>query len=96
MKLAGLANDDVSCDLTWGKSSPALEVSFSLRPGILKSTVQNRGPSELLLQVNVTFPLTGTTYPPGIGSASADRVTVRARQHCTSHTLQNVMPTDVA
>ena len=96
VKLAGLANVDVSCDFTWGKSSPTLEVSFSLLPGILKSTVQNRAPPELLLQVNVTFPLSGITYPPGIGSASADRLTVRTRRHCTSHTLQNAMPTDVA
>ena len=80
MKLAGLADVDVSCDFTWGKSSPALGVSFSLPPGILKSTVQNKVPFELLLQVNVTFPLSGTTYPPGIGSASADRVTVKAKR----------------
>ena len=71
---------DVSCELTWGKSSPALGVSFSLPLGILKSTVENRAPPELLLEVNVTFSLSGTTYPPGIGSASAYRVTVNEKR----------------
>ena len=80
MKLAGLANVDVSCDFTWGKSSPALGVSFSLPPGILKSTVQDRAPPKLLLQVNVTFPLSGTTYPPGIGTASDNRVNVKEKR----------------
>ena len=74
MKLAGLANC-VSIELTWGKLCPALSVNSLLQPGIFKSTVQS-SPPELLLQVNVTFPLSGTTYPPGIGTASADRVTV--------------------
>ena len=94
MKLAGLANG-ASIELTWGKLSPALSVNSLLPSGIVRSTVQS-SPPELLLQVNVTFPLSGTTYPPGIGSASADRVTVRTRQHCTSHTLQTAMQTDVA
>ena len=94
--LAGLANSCVSSVLTWGNLSPVLGASFWLRSGIPKSTVQSKIPPMLLLQVNVTFPLSGTTYPPGIGSASADRVTVRARRHCPSLAVQNVMPTDIA
>ena len=79
MKLAGLANGRVSGELTWGKSvSPALAENIFLPPGTFKSTVQS-SPPELLLQVNVTFPLSGTTYPPGIGSASADRLTAKTK-----------------
>ena len=44
-------------------------------PKILKSTFHRRMLLELLLQVNVTFPLSGTLYPPGIGRASAESVT---------------------
>ena len=75
--LAGLACPSVSGELTWDKSNPELAVSFSLTPGVLRSTVQSKTPPELLLHLNVTFPLSGTTYPPGIGTASADRVTVK-------------------
>ena len=76
VKLVGLANG-TSIELTWGIFSPTLSVNSLLWPGILRSTVQSTLP-ELLLQVNITFPLSGTTYPPGIDTASADRVTVKA------------------
>ena len=79
MKLAGLANGSVSGELTWGKSvSPALAENVFLPPGTFKSTVQS-SPPELLLQVNVTFPLSGTTYPPGMVLASADRLTAKTK-----------------
>ena len=77
MKLAGLAVGNVSGDTTLGRSllSPALVVNVAVPPWMRRSTDQNRAPPKLLLQVNVTFPLSGTTYPPGIGKASADSVT---------------------
>ena len=83
VKLAGLAVASfVSGELTLGRSllSPELVVNVALPPWKRKSTVQNRASPELLLQVNVTFPLSGTTYPPGIGKASAESVTVEGNQ----------------
>ena len=83
VKLAGLAVGlSASGELTLGRSllSPALEVNVSVPPWMRRSTVQNRMPPEVLLQVNVTFPLSGTTYPPGIGKASAESVTEEDNQ----------------
>ena len=77
--LVGLANG-ASIELTWGILSPVLSVNVAVPPGTFKSTVQSKVASKLLLlQVNVTFPLSGTTYPPGMVLASADRVTVKAK-----------------
>ena len=82
VKLAGLAVGlFVSGELTLQRSllSPALVVNVAVPPWMRRSTVQNRAPPELLLQVNVTFPLSGTTYPPGIGRASAESVTEKGQ-----------------
>ena len=77
VKLAGLANT-VSCELNPG-SIFKLDVVMGtwMLLEVVKFTLHSRIPPKLLLQVNVTFPLSGTTYPPGIGSASDDRVTVK-------------------
>ena len=81
VKLAGLAVAS-SGELTLGRLllSPALEVNVTVPPWMRRSTVQNRTPLEVLLQVNVIFPLSGTTYPPGIGKASAESVTEEGNQ----------------
>ena len=81
VKLAGLAVAS-SGELTLGRLllSPALEDNVTVPPWMRRSTVQNRMPPEVLLQVNVTFPLSGTTYPPGIGKASAESVTEEDNQ----------------
>ena len=75
MKLAGLSR--FSCDELTEFSSVRIPTVSNLVvfPKILKSTFHSRNPPELLLQVNVTFPLSGTMYPPGIGRASAVSVT---------------------
>ena len=81
VKLAGLVVDDLSGMLNPGiRSKPVVPTSIlayclgSLDLATLR--FQNRMLPELLRQVNVIFPLSGTTYPPGMGRASADRVTV--------------------
>ena len=96
VRLAGLANVDVSCEVTWGNkaATPLLEAEIALPPGTLKSISQNTPPlsGKLLLQVNVTFPPSGTTYPPGAGSASADRVTICRKDRLSeSQCVQNVL-----
>ena len=77
VKFDGLAK--LSCDeLTEFSSVRSPTVSKSVVfPKILKSTFHRiilLGLA-LLLQVNVTFPLSGTMYPPGTGRASAVSVT---------------------
>ena len=80
VKLAGLAVGVASGELTLGRFSPALVVNVSAPPWMRRSTDQNSTPPMLLLQVNVIFPLSGTTYPPGIGKASAKSVTEEDNQ----------------
>ena len=80
--VAGLADGIVSGELTWGiePASPALAVYSAVPSGTFKSNVQDT-PPKLLLQVNVTLLPTGTTYPPGIGWASAVRLMVTAYKY---------------
>ena len=100
VRLAGLANVVVSGEVTWGNkaATPLLAIWVTLPPGTLKSTFQSTSPSlsgKLLLQVNVTFPPSGTTYPPGAGSASADRVTIYRKDRLSeSQCVQNVLSTN--
>ena len=82
VKLAGLVVDDSSGKLNPGNwFKPVVPTSILLY--CLRSSdsatlrFQNRILPELLTQMNVIFPLSGTTYPPGMGRASADRVTVQ-------------------
>jgi len=97
VKLAGLADGDVSGVLTCGKEwgSPTLAAKVAMSPWTFKSMSQSTPLSgKLLLQVNVTFPLSGTTYPPGAGRASADRVTIcRKDRPSESQCVQNVLLT---
>ena len=71
VRLAGLANVVVSCEVTWGNkaATPLLAADLALSSGILKSIAQNTPPlsGKLLLQVNAILPPSGTTYPPGAG-----------------------------
>ena len=81
VKLAGMAIDDSSGMLNPGiRSKPVVPTSilaYCLQASDSATlTLQNSILPELLTQVNVIFPLSGTTYPPGMGRASADRVTV--------------------
>ena len=86
VKRAGLAVGlPVSGELTLGRFSPALTDNVSVPPWMRRSTVHSRTPPEVLLQVNVTFPLSGTTYPPGIGKASAESVTEEDNQANTQY-----------
>ena len=92
VRLAGFANVVVSGDVTWGNkaATPLLAAEIALPPGTLKSIAQNTPPlsGKLLLQVNVILPPSGTTYPPGAGSASADRVTIYTEKtDCQSHNV---------
>ena len=50
-------------------------------PNAFKSTF-HIGNTSLLLQVNVTLPLSGTTYSPGVsvGTASPDRASIRVTE----------------
>ena len=93
---AGLADGDVSGVLTCGKErgSPTLAEKLVASPSTFKSTSQSTPLSgKLLLQVNVILPPSGTTYPPGAGSASADRVTIYTEKtDCQS--VQNVLSTN--
>ena len=85
VKLAGLA-DNASCELNPDNLFKLLEVISSRKSfSVVKLTPHSRVPVELLLQVNVILPLSGTTYPPGIGSASADRVTVKGKNTLIIH-----------
>ena len=96
VRLAGLANVDVSGEVTWDNkaATPLLVEEIALPPGTLKSISQSSTPlsGKLLLQVNVILPPCGTTYPPGAGSASADRVTkYRTDRLSESQCVQNVL-----
>ena len=81
VNLAGLVVDDSS-----GRLNPENNVKLDAvtSPDLLYSmglcceatvTSQNRILPELLLQVNVTFPINGTAYPPGMDRASEERLT---------------------
>ena len=100
VRLAGLANVVVSGEVTWGNkgAAPLLAIWVTLPPRTLKSTSQSTPPSlsgMLLLQLNVTFPPSGTTYPPGAGLASADRVTIYRKDRLSeSQCVQNVLSTN--
>ena len=81
VKLAGLVVDDSSGMLNPGnRFKPVVPTSIlvyclgSSDSATLR--LQNRILPELLTQVNVIFPLSGTTYPPGMGRASAETLTV--------------------
>ena len=81
-KLAGLVVDDSSGMLNPGNRVKLVVPTSALRYCLGSSdrgtlTFQNSILSELLTQVSVIFPLSGTTYPPGMGRASADRLTVQ-------------------
>ena len=81
VKLAGLVVDDSSGMLNPGNRFklvvPTSILLYCLgSPDLATLRFQNRVIPELLLQVNVIFPLSGTTYPPGMGRASAERLTV--------------------
>lgn len=82
VNLAGLVVDDSS-----GMLNPENNVKLAVltSPDLLYSiglsceatvTFQNRLLPELLLQLNVTFLINGTTYPPGMDRASAEILTV--------------------
>ena len=99
VRLAGLANVDVSGEVTWDNTPaiPLLVAKIALPPGTFKSISQSSPPlsGKLLLQVNVIFPPSGTTYPPGAGSASADRVTIYRKDRLSeSQCVQNVLSTN--
>ena len=80
MKLAGLASPDLSGELNSGNPFKLTVLVVTLFwTGVVKLTIHNSSPPELLLQVNVTLPPSGTAYPPGMGSASADRVTIKTK-----------------
>lgn len=72
MKLAGLAFGTVSGEVTLGIASPTVGVNVTVPPGMRKCASRTKLYLSLyVLQVNVTFPHSGTTYPPGILRASA-------------------------
>ena len=96
VRLAGLANVDVSGEVTWGNTpaTPLLATELGLPPGTHKSISQSTPwlSDKLWLQVNVILPSFGTTYPPGAGSVSADRVTIyRTDRLSESQCVQNVL-----
>ena len=81
VNLAGLVVDDSSGMLNpgnWFKPIVPTSILLHCLPSSDSATLrfQSRILRELLKQMNVIFPPSGTTYPPGAGSASADRVTV--------------------
>ena len=90
MKLVGLGNEPVSDELTFcsSDSSDLVLLKSAVLPNVFKSTF-HVGATELLLQVNVTLPLSGTTYSPGasVGTASPDRarVTEYGQTYCKVH-----------
>ena len=79
MKLVGLGKEPLSDELTFSRSdtSASVLVKPKVLPNVFKSTFHT-GTTSLLLQVNVTLPFSGTTYPPGVfvGTASPDRARV--------------------
>ena len=81
VKLAGLVVDESSGMLNPGNRFKAVVPTSILlycfgSPDLATLRFHNRVLPELLLQVNVIFPLSGTTYPPCMGRASAERLTV--------------------
>ena len=81
VQIAGLVVDDSSGTLNPENRLkpvvPTLILMYCLgSPDRATLTLQNSILPELLLQVNVIFPLSGTTYPPGMDRASAERLTV--------------------
>ena len=92
MKLAGLADGSVSGEVTWGseRGSPALAVRLAMVPGTRKFTSQGTPTSgKLCLQVNVIFPPSSTTYPPGAGTVSVDRVTANGMSELLINNVLN-------
>ena len=79
MKLVGLGKEPLSDEFTLcsSDSSDLVLLKSAVLPNVFKSTFHT-GDTELLLQVNVTVPLFGTTYSPGVsvGTASPDRARV--------------------
>ena len=87
MKLVGLGKEPISDELTFCSCDNSVLVllkSVEL-PNAFKSTF-HIGVAELLLQVNVTVPLSGTTYSPSasVGTASPDRARVTEEGHIYS------------
>ena len=83
MKLVGLGKEPISDESAFcsrGSSILVLLKSVEL-PNAFKSTF-HVGATSLLLQVNVTVPLSGTTYSPGVsvGTASPDRASIRVTE----------------
>ena len=80
MKLVGLGKEPVSDELTFSRSntSASVLVKPEVLPNVFQSTFHT-GATSLLLQVNVTLPFSGTTYPPSVfvGKASPDRASIR-------------------
>ena len=79
MKLVGLGNEPISDELTFSSCDNSVLVLLKsvVLPNAFKSTF-HIGVAELLLQVNVTLPLSGMTYLPGVsvGTASPNRARV--------------------
>ena len=76
MKLVGLGKEPLSDEFTFCRSDTSVLALLKsvVLPNAFKSTFHT-GATELLLQVNVTLPLSGMTYSPGVsvGTASPDR-----------------------
>ena len=76
MKLVGLGKEPISDEFTFCRSDTSVLVLLKsvVLPNAFKSTF-HIGVAELLLQVNVTLPLSGMTYSPSIsvGTTSPDR-----------------------
>ena len=87
MKLVGLGKGPLSDEFTFCRSDTSVLVLLksAVLPNAFKSTF-HVGVAELLLQVNVTVPLSGTTYSPGVsvGTASPDRARVTEEGHIYS------------
>ena len=94
MKLVGLGKEPVSDELTFCRSDTSASelVKPEMLPNVFKSTFHT-GATSLLLQVNVTLPLSGTTYSPSVsvGTASPDRARVTEKgQTCIYILYSNV------
>ena len=83
MKLVGLGKEPISDEFTFCRSDTSVLVLLKslVLPNAFKSTFHS-GTTLLLLQVNVTVPLSGMTYSPGVsvGTASPDRASIRVTE----------------
>ena len=83
MKLVGLGKEPISDELTLCRSDTSVLVLLksAVLPNVFKSTFHT-GVAKLLLQVNVTVPLSGTTYSPSVsvGTASPDTASIRVAE----------------